>query len=164
MKSRAVPILYPMRNSAGGQTSWTFFAPSIRAVFAGSVMSCDNLMTTPQESSTSSARHLQTGENLTTDRSITSRVSFASISRRLIWSWTMFRCSPQDRERWRNIVTLSWAPRLYGMRFNISISSTLNKGFGSEFIESHADLEEGRRAKRTNSCDNKNKDDDITPM
>lgn len=163
MKSRAVSILYPMRNSAGGQTSWTFFAPSIRAVFASSVTSSDNLITTPQESSTSSARHLQTGENLAADRSTTGRVSFASPHPpRINLVLEDVPMLPHDRERWRNIVSLLWAPRPYGMRFNIS--STLSKGFSSKFLESHAGLEEGRRAKRSISCDNKNKDDDISPM
>lgn len=47
-------ILCPMRSSTGGLASWTSSKPSLSTVFIGSVMSCNNLMTTLPKSSTSS--------------------------------------------------------------------------------------------------------------
>lgn len=58
------PFLGWMRISAGGADNRASSKTLVSNIFASFVISCQNLMTTPPESSTSLAHHLQTGGDL----------------------------------------------------------------------------------------------------
>lgn len=60
-------------DSAGGQASRAFSVPSLSAVLAGLVTSCDDLMTILSESSTRLTCHLQTGDDLASEHGAAGR-------------------------------------------------------------------------------------------
>lgn len=60
-----------------GDANRTSSEQLLSAVFAGLIMFCVDLMTTPPEPSTSSTRHLPTGDNLAADHAAAGRTSSA---------------------------------------------------------------------------------------